>query len=171
MADMYDDDDGPFMFTLESLRMRKVISPNDALGYPPAMLDWFEKGQAKCEGDAATTKLVQKCMQRVYTKLAVLGCSTNAHQRHDWEAERCAFDGVSAGEMPSNGDFENDFLAMLQQQQKEKDDGKKWCAWCSKAGSKHLRCARCHEALYCDRECQRKAWKNEHKQACAGAAS
>eukprot|EP00979_Chaetoceros_neogracilis_P001339 scaffold233_cov198-Chaetoceros_neogracile.AAC.3 len=40
------------------------------------------------------------------------------------------------------------------------------CDYCSKGLTKRLSCARCEKAKYCDRECQKKHWKNGHKEIC-----
>eukprot|EP00928_Gymnodinium_smaydae_P033715 TRINITY_DN24078_c0_g1_i1.p1 TRINITY_DN24078_c0_g1~~TRINITY_DN24078_c0_g1_i1.p1 ORF type:complete len:355 (-),score=46.98 TRINITY_DN24078_c0_g1_i1:59-970(-) len=43
---------------------------------------------------------------------------------------------------------------------------KRSCAWCGKAaGAKLLKCSGCAKAHYCNRECQKAAWKG-HKAAC-----
>ncbi|TFK88302.1 hypothetical protein K466DRAFT_662422 [Polyporus arcularius HHB13444] len=39
------------------------------------------------------------------------------------------------------------------------------CEWCSKAPRELRRCVACNTALYCDRECQKAAWKR-HKTSC-----
>ena len=40
------------------------------------------------------------------------------------------------------------------------------CAWCNKTAEKLLRCGGCGKAEYCDKSCQRAAWKGGHKQSC-----
>lgn len=39
------------------------------------------------------------------------------------------------------------------------------CNACGKYDENLLRCGRCHQARYCNAECQKKAWK-KHKQVC-----
>jgi Flp pilus assembly protein TadD len=46
----------------------------------------------------------------------------------------------------------------------------KLCDACGTAGAK-LRCGRCHEAVYCDRACQKMAWRKGHKSKCAPKAA
>ena len=46
----------------------------------------------------------------------------------------------------------------------------KLCEACGAAGAK-LRCGRCHEAVYCDRACQRVAWGEGHKSKCVRKAA
>ena len=56
----------------------------------------------------------------------------------------------------------------------EEDEDEEHCDNCGipasvlleETGQKLLRCARCKVALYCNRDCQVKAWKNGHKREC-----
>ncbi|RDX52872.1 hypothetical protein OH76DRAFT_1344360 [Lentinus brumalis] len=44
------------------------------------------------------------------------------------------------------------------------------CEWCSKSSRELRRCAACNSALYCNRECQKAAWKR-HKTTCKAIAT
>ena len=49
----------------------------------------------------------------------------------------------------------------------------KFCGACNKPGSQQLsplRCGQCRAVYYCNRVCQRRAWKT-HKRACKEAAA
>jgi hypothetical protein len=50
----------------------------------------------------------------------------------------------------------------------EKEFPPKTCDCCGAQGYDMLRCAACKEARYCNKRCQKAAWKNGHKHECNG---
>lgn len=47
----------------------------------------------------------------------------------------------------------------------EEDVGSRTCEYCVKLKTRPMRCSRCQQAFYCDKDCQRQDWKR-HKQWC-----
>jgi hypothetical protein len=51
------------------------------------------------------------------------------------------------------------------------DDHSQTCMYCLKESEDLLMCSGCHYACYCNQECQRKDWKQNHKRVCQKATS
>ena len=40
------------------------------------------------------------------------------------------------------------------------------CGYCGKIPEKPMKCAKCMQVTYCDKECQTRDWKQGHKKKC-----